>query len=217
MSFIESPRFPGCPSFGFSGDPTYDVSIIETASGRETRNRNWSRPLMLYSVLVGPRREVDIQECRDFYHVAGGTARGFRLKDYTDYKSCRVNETASALDQPLIETADSPGIYQMVKTYDVGAVDEDNVAITQDREIYKPVQGTILIAANGVTLTETTHYVIDYTRGTVDFVGSPSSPLTWGGEFDVPVRFNSGFPVEILNRQIQSVQFILREIRAGLE
>jgi hypothetical protein len=79
------------------------------------------------------------------------------------------------------------------------------------------VQGTILIAANGVTLTETTHYVIDYTRGTVDFVGSPSSPLTWGGEFDVPVRFNSGFPVEILNRQIQSVQFILREIRAGLE
>jgi uncharacterized protein (TIGR02217 family) len=215
--FIESPRFPGCPSFGFTGDPIYDVTITPSASGREIRNRNWSRPLMIYSVLVGPRAEAEIQECRDFYHVAGGTAAAFRMKDYSDYKSCRVNETASAVDQPLIETADSPGIYQMTKRYDVGALDEDSVAITQDREIYKPVQGTILVAANGVTLTETTDYVIDYTRGTVDFVGSPSSPLTWGGEFDVPVRFDSGFPVEIINQRIQTVQFTLREIRAGLE
>ncbi len=211
VDFLESPRFPGCPSFGFTGDPTYDVTITPTASGRERRNANWSRPLMIYNVMVGPRREAEIQECRDFYHVVGGTLIGFRFRDYSDYLSCRVGETPTALDMPLVESDDSPGIYQLTKRYDVGG------AITQDRDIFKPITGTILIAANGVTLTETSDYVIDYTTGQVDFTGSPSSPLTWGGEFDVPARFDSGFPVEILNKKIESVQFIVREIRAGLE
>ena len=208
--FLESPPFPGCPSFGFVADPIFDVTITPTASGRERRNGNWSRPLMQYSATVGPRREDEIQLCRDFFMVVRSTEIGFRFMDYQDYKSCYVSETPTAFDQPMVET-DTPGVFQLTRLYDVGG------ALTQERDVYKPIQGTILVSANGVILTESTHYAIDYTTGLVDFVGTPSAPVKWGGEFHVPARFDSGFPVEILNKKIQSVQFLVRELRAGSE
>jgi hypothetical protein len=42
---------------------------------------------------------------------------------------------------------------------------------------------------------------------------APAGALTWGGQFDVPVRFDSEFPVEILNLRIQSATFTLRELQ----
>lgn len=206
--FLETPRFPGCPSFGFMSEAVYAVAIIERASGVEQRNRSWSRPLHRYTATVGPRLEAEIQEALEFYHAVGGRAYGFRFRDAVDYKSCRVNETATALDQPLEVIADSPEYYQMVKRYTMGA-------LSQQRDIYKPVQGTILVADNGVTKTEGADYTVDYTRGTVDLLFAPVGALTWGGEFDVPVRFDSEFPVEALNQRIQSATFTLRELRAA--
>jgi uncharacterized protein (TIGR02217 family) len=147
--------------------------------------------------------EADVQEALEFYHAVGGRAYGFRFKDYADYKSCRVNETTTNLDQPI---ALDGGVYQLVKDYTAGA-------LTQRREIYKPVQGTILIADNGTAKTETTHYTIDYTLGIVTLLFTPAGTLTWGGEFDVPVRFDSEFPVEIQNTRIQSASFTLKELR----
>ena len=49
---------------------------------------------------------------------------------------------------------------------------------------------------NGVPKTITTDYSIDATTGIVTFVSQPSvgAPLTWTGEFDVPVRFGADTP-----------------------
>ncbi len=205
--FLETPRFPACLSFGFTSTPMYSVAIIERASGVETRNRNWSRPLSTYTATVGPRSEDDVQEALEFYHAVGGRAYGFRFKDAADFLSCRVGETPTMLDQPLeLAPGLSPDEYQLPKEYTAGS-------LTQVREIYKPVEGTILIADAGVLKTETTHYVIDYTTGLVSFLYSPAGALTWGGEFDVPVRFDSDFPVELTNLRIQSTQFTLKELR----
>ena len=33
--------------------------------------------------------------------------------------------------------------------------------------------------------------VVDYTTGLVTVTAPPSSPITWSGEFDIPVRFES--------------------------
>jgi uncharacterized protein (TIGR02217 family) len=208
--FIEDPPFPACASFGFTSEPMYSVTPIERASGVETRNRNWSRPLHRYTATVGPRVEADIAEALEFWHAVGGTAYGFRFHDAVDYKSCRINETVSPLDQPLIvDPSISPEVYQLTKRYVLGSH-------YQSREIYKPIIGTIRIADAGVEKLEGTDWSLDYATGlvTLNFVPANSpGDLTWGGEFHVPVRFDSEFPVEIQNRRIQSVSFTLRELR----
>jgi uncharacterized protein (TIGR02217 family) len=203
MDFLESPRFPGCPSFGFVSSSMYKVPVVSTAGGFERRNRDWSRPLIVpMTVTVGPRHEADVYEVQQFFHVVGGKATGFRVKDYSDYQSCAPGGIPMATDQPLVASIEVPGSYQLTKRYDVGG------AQTQDREIYKPVQGTILIAG----MTESVDYTIDYTTGLVDFTGGAAA--TWGGEFDVPMRFDvDALPVEITNKQVRSVSFDLIELR----
>ena len=197
--FLESPRFPGCPSFGFTSDPEYRVVITRRASGVEKRNRAWSYPLAKLTVTVGPRMEAEIQELLEFWHAVGGSAMGFRVKDYTDWKSCQVQLEPTALDQPQVETS-TPGVYQLMKRYQFG-IDENGDPVTQDRPIYKPVTGTIVLSGSGT---------IDYTSGLVDGTGG-----TWGGEFDLPCRFEPTFPIEVIDQRIESVSFALQELRMG--
>jgi uncharacterized protein (TIGR02217 family) len=209
MDFLETPRFPGCPRYGYISEPMYSVTIIERASGVERRNRNWSYPLTRLTITVGPSEGGDpaIQELLRFYHAVGGQAIGFRVKDHADFKSCEVGETPAATDCPLLLVAgDSPDEYQLVKRYTYGA-------LSQDRPIYKPVSGTIRIADGGALKAETTHYTVDYTTGRVSLLFAPTGTLTWGGEFDLPARFDGTFPVEIISHRQQTVSFSLRELR----
>jgi uncharacterized protein (TIGR02217 family) len=196
--FIESPRFDICPAYGYVSEPEYRVVITRRASGVEKRNRAWLRPLVKFTLTLGPRHENEIQEALEWWHAAGGQARGFRVKDYVDYSSAMLMQTpVSNLDQPLVLI--SAGVYQLTKRYQVG-VDEDSNPVYQDRPIYKPVSGTVLLSGAGS---------VDYTTGVV----TGSAGGTWGGQFDVPVRFDSGFPVEIQNQRIESVTFALQELR----
>ncbi len=205
--FLESPSFPRCPSFGFTSEPIYAVSVVERASGIETRNRLWSRPLHRYTAVVGPRAEDDVQEVLQFYHAVGGRAYGFRFKDGADYMSCKVGQLPTKDDQPLyLDPTASPAAYQLVKEYTYGS-------LVQQREIYKPVAGTIMIADSGVEKVEGVDYTIDYSTGLVELLFAPVGFLSWGGEFDVPVRFDSELPVELVDKQIQSASFVLKELR----
>lgn len=205
-TFLETPVFPACPSFGFTGTPRYSVTITGTASGREKRNRNWARQLLTFDCTVGPREEDTIQEILEWWHAMGGEECGFRFRDYTDYKSCRVNQIPAATDQPFAATPGSPSEFQLVKTYVKGSR-------VQVRPIYKPVQGTILVKDGSVSKTEGTDWTIDYAMGVLVPHFTILHGLSWGGEFDVPVRFDGDFPVQILDKEIQSVQFTLVELR----
>jgi uncharacterized protein (TIGR02217 family) len=206
MSFLETPRFPLCPNYGYTASPQYSVTISQTASGIENRNRNWQRALNIYGIQIGPRREVEIQELLEFWHAMGGTECGFRFKDYADYKSCRVNESVSATDQVLVLDTSSAGGYQLIKTYQYGTRQ-------QVRKIIKPVIDTVIIADNGVPKTEGADWEMDYTSGYLMIDFTPVGQITAGFEFDVPVRFDSEFPVEIVNYRAEQVQFQLREVR----
>jgi uncharacterized protein (TIGR02217 family) len=206
--FLETPSFPGCPRYGYQSDPMYSTTIIQRASGVERRNQNWAYPLTRLTVTVGPSEGGDpaIQELLRFYHAVRGPLIGFRVKDYADFKSCDVGDTPTRTDQPLVQNTDSPTEYLMFKRYSYGA-------LNQDRLIYKPVSGTILIADNGVLKTETTDYTIDYSTGRVTPNFTPTGSLTWGGEFDLPMRFEGSFPIEIISHRVQVVSFALQEIR----
>ena len=208
--FLESPRFPGCPRYGYISEPMYSVTVIETASGLERRNRNWQYPLTRLTITVGPNEggNASVQELLRFYHAVHGSAFGFRVKDWADFKSCAVDEIPAATDCPLLlVTGSSPDEYQLIKRYSYGTFD-------QDRPIFKPVSGTILIEDDGDPKTEGVDYTINYTTGrvTLNFVPSSTGP-TWGGEFDLPMRFDGPLPIEIISYRHQSASFSLKEIR----
>lgn len=204
--FLETPRFPACPSFGFTATAIYEVTKIRTVGGQEDRNAATEQPLWAFSATVGPREEDEIQELNEWHNALGGEEVGFRFQNYADYKSCRINQTPAATDCPLVLIDGSPPLYQLTKRYTVGAK-------SRALDILKPVQGTILIADNGVTKTEGADYSIDYTTGLVDLNFTPVGPLTWGGEFDLPVRFDGEFPIELVNYKIESVSFRLVQLR----
>lgn len=206
MNFLETPRFPSCPAYGYTAEPMYSVTHIEHASGRERSNLNWSRVKHRFTFSVAQRSDY-IAEVLEFWHAVAGTAGRFRFKDWADYKSCRVTDTITALDQPLIVDPDSTaGDYQLLKRYTAGA-------LTRDREIVKPFQGTIRIADDGDELDEGSDWTLDYATGLVTFASPPDGPVTWGGEFDVPVRFASELPIQIVSNQVQDVQIVLLEVR----
>lgn len=211
--FLETPRFPTCPSFGYTAEPMYSVTHVETAGGNEQSNENWTQALHRYNVSLG-LEVAAIAEAHEFYHAVGGTANRFRFKDFADYKSCRVNLDPTKDDQPLLDsTSASAGLFQLVKRYSATGDPFAPGALYKDRLIQKPVQGTILIADGGTLKTEGADYDIDYATGLVDLSFSPSGVLTWGGEFDVPVRFDSEFPTEITSTRVHNVQLMIKETR----
>ncbi len=206
--FLETPRVPGCPRYGYSSEPMRSVTIIERKNGHERRNVNWVYPRQRITLTVGPSEGGDpaVQELLEFWHAVQGEAYGFRVKDYSDFKSCYVGSTPASTDAPLVQNDNSPTEYQMVKRYTMGA-------LSADRIISKPVQGSILVADGGVLKTESTHYTVDYATGLVTLNFTPSGAMTWGGEFDLPMRFDGAFPIEIISHRQQSVSFALKEIR----
>lgn len=204
--FLEDPPFPQCPSFGYQAQPMYSNTISSSVSGREKRNRNWLRPLTVLNCTCGPREETDVEELVNFWHAMGGSECGFRFKDWHDYRSARFGQDITPFDQSFEPLIGSPSGLQLIKTYQFGSR-------TQVRPILKPVPGTIRIAEEGVEKTEGSEWTLDATNGIVSLNFTPSGVMSWGGEFDLPMRFDSEFPVEIMNYRIQSVTFQLRELR----
>jgi len=203
--FLESPRFPGHPNWGFVSEPDYGVTKAQ-AGRRQIRNRSYSRPLHKYTFTIGPKWDKQIAEVHEFFHALGGEEGLFRFKDWADYKSCRVHLAVTAVDQPLLMIDATH--FQLVKTYTAG----DRV---QTRDIVKPVAGTVRIANDAAVEqlnTPTPKWSVDTTTGIVTklgpFVGTPTSA---GFEFDVPVAFDAGLPVELLDFKVQSCTVVLQE------
>lgn len=197
--------FPECPGFGFQSQPLYSVTMVQTAAGRERRNRNLKCSYQMIECQVGPRDESTVANLLEFWHAIGGAECGFRFKDWSDYKSVWVNQDVSSADQ-IFEATKVTHVFQMVKAYTVGS-------LSHHRKITKPVIGSIVISYNGVDLVEGSDYTINYTLGLVTCASASNiTLLKWGGEFDVPVRFNSEFPVQLVDQRIQSVTFALKEI-----
>ncbi len=204
MAFLESPRFEGCPTFGYVSTPLFSTGVWRSRSGREVRNSYWAAPLHRIQLTITDRDPV-LDELAEYYYAMGGEWIGFRAKNWNNYKSSAIDADVSALDQPLVlASAGSPTYWQLTKRYTKGAY-------SRDMDIYKPLAG-ILVADNGVVKNPAT-YSVDLTTGQVQLGFTPAGTLTWGGEFDLPVRFDGEFPIEIVNRTVRSVSFSLMELR----
>lgn len=219
-TFIERPRFELPRGWKIDPQPQYDVSVIPRGQKGERRNLNDPYPLVRISVEVPRDRVADIPLIRRWYHVCRGRAVGFRVQDPTDYLSTQKgfaidehDEQPTALDQPLVEAPEGSGArFQLYRQYVIG---EDSYIATQERPITKPVVQTIRVANAAGVEQAPSRWSIDDTTGILTvgpgFVGTPA---TWGGEFDLPMRFDSDLPLHVEDFRLDETTFELLEIPA---
>lgn len=195
MAFHETRLFEGV-RLGFTSGPRWNTEIVRMESGAEKRNRNWSRPLLEYTVPYTNVSEADYDLILGAHYVCGGMADGFRFKDWDDYSvTAQVIGVAPAGSTPV----------QLVKTYGFGAG-------THTRTISKPVSGTVTVYSNGVAKTGT----LDTTTGifTPSTAWTGGHTITWTGEFDVPVRFDTdSLPATWDNYRVRSLNIPLVELK----
>lgn len=206
-----APVFPACPTFGFVAEPNFLVKIVAKEGGFERRQRVWNQSLTQYtSVPSGDRAQADIEAIYYFWMAVGGMSNGFRFKDWLDFQSCRLDESPSATDQPIISSGDSPASFRLVKDYSAGP-------FIQQRIIQRPIGETIEIANELGETQDPTTWNLDESTGVLSIGGGFSgTPTAWGGEFDVWVRFNAQLNPAISNYRIQNVTVQLCELRQPL-
>ncbi|APF36716.1 glycoside hydrolase family 24 [Chelatococcus daeguensis] len=183
MAFHEV-RFPDDISRGARGGPERRTRIVELASGDEERNSPWADSRRRYDAAYGIRRADDLAVVVAFFEARYGRLYGFRWKDWSDYKSCLPSASPSATDQIIGEGDGNTTQFQLVKVYASGAQ-------SYSRRIVKPVDGTVLIALDGIA--QGSGWSVDPATGVVSFAAAPGNGVivTAGFEFDVPVRFDT--------------------------
>lgn len=183
MAFDEI-RFPDNISRGARGGPERRTRIVELASGREERNSPWAGSRRRYDASYGVRRADDLAVVIAFYEARMARLRGFRWKDWADYKSCLPSAAVGSTDQLIGQGDGTATAFQLSKTYSSGLQ-------SYVRTINKPVAGTVLIAVGGVV--QSSGWSVDTTTGIITFAVAPANgaSITAGFEFDVPVRFDS--------------------------
>lgn len=183
MSFDEV-QFPARISYGSDGGPMRQTHIIQTASGYEVRNTAWEQSLHTYNIRYGLKTYNDLHDVKSFFEARQGPLRGFRYKDWVDFKSCAPQTALSNLDQQIGVGDNTTTAFQLVKNYTSGSR-------TYSREIKKPVADSVVIAIDGVN--QTSGWVVNTATGIVTFNTAPATNavITAGYEFDVPVRFDS--------------------------
>ncbi len=216
MAFIETPRFPDSISYGSSGGPEYNTTVVALGSGHEQRIRNFDHPLHKYNVGLGVKVLTDLETILQYFHVVAGRFDGFRYKDFTDFSSAGLGNTVANTDQNIGTGDSTTGFdgtadFDLIKLYSFGST-------TYSRPIYKPITGTLLVAVDGVPKAETTQWTADYSIGRITFVAgqhpTTGQVVTAGYEFDVPVRFDSDM-IDISHEFFNAgaLNIILKEVR----
>lgn len=182
MDFLEFPRFPDIALQQVSGGPCFFTEVVQLGSGQEQRNAGWTRPLHRYEISSSMKTPAELQAVLVFFEHVRGRWLPFRFKDLLDFSSALSGAIITVTDQ-IIGTGDGVQCaFQLIKTTKLGE-------LTQVRVIQKPVQGTVMVAVDGI---EEKQLEIDTTTGVITFAEPPPqhSMITAGFEFDVPCRFD---------------------------
>jgi uncharacterized protein (TIGR02217 family) len=181
-------RFPTAISRAAHGGPERRTDVIVLGSGAEERNACWADSRRSYNAGWGVKSLDDLHAVIAFFEERRGRLHGFRWRDPTDCKSCPPESTPTLLDQPVATGDGAIAAFQLVKTY-------GSAFNPWSRTIAKPVDGTVLIAVDGVVQTPVTAYGVDPTTGLIAFqpghIPADGTAITAGFEFDVPVRFDT--------------------------
>lgn len=198
MAFDDT-RLPVNIEKGAVGGPQFRTTVVTLAGGAEQRNQNWSRVRAMYDIAYGVDHAASYQALVNFFYGCRGKARGFRFKDWADYK---------ATDVVLGVGTGTLATFQVIKVYDDGVN-------AYSRKITRLVAGTLVVKVAGVVKATPADYSVN-SAGLITFAGGhipvAAAQVTASFEFDVPVRFDTDhLPVMIENEdaiQITSVQLL---------
>lgn len=207
MAFDEV-QFPLQLAPAVQSAPEFMTDIITIDGGYEKRNQLWSQARRRYDARMGIRSVADANALMYFFQARAGRARGFRLKDIQDYTSNRDGVSNPAWNDQVIGVGDGTRtVFQLIKNYGSGGV-------TQQRDIRKPVSGTVLIGVNGAATVG--GWSVNTTNGLVTFSSAPNSGhvITAGYQFDVPVRFdNDKLNLTSIDARQSQAEITLVEVR----
>lgn len=161
--------------------PEFSTSVTVTASGFERRTSLWADARLRFDVGPGVRSEAELGTLIAFFRARRGAARGFRLRDPSDYSSNGMTGTPGSADQYLGTGDGLSASFPLVKRYGPGAE-------AQVRRITRPVAATVRVSLDGVD------QPLGWTLGdggVVLFAAAPAAGVAVraGFTFDVPVRF----------------------------
>jgi uncharacterized protein (TIGR02217 family) len=179
MATFHEVRLPDCIEVGARGGPGFLTSVSSLYSGKEQRNGLWEVDRGEWDISYGIQTRDDALAVRDFFMARRGKLYGFRFKDWTNYR------TEGTTQHPTLEVADqSETEFQLYYRY------QDTGNFIYEKRIYKPVAATIQMYVDGVA---NAGFTVDDTTGRVTFTTPPDygADITWTGEFDVPVRFDT--------------------------
>jgi len=160
--------------------PEFSTSVSVTASGFERRSSQWSNARLRFDVGPGIRSEAELGELIAFFRARRGAARGFRLRDPSDFSSHGMTGTPTASDE-LLGTGDGTrSSFALVKRYGDGDA-------AQLRRITRPLAASVLVSVGGAAASG---WSLE-PGGVVAFATPPASgaEVRAGFLFDVPVRF----------------------------
>ena len=160
--------------------PEFSTSVSVTASGFERRNSLWSNARLRFDIGPGIRSEAELGVLIAFFRARRGAARGFRLRDPSDFSSSGMTGTPAASDQLLGIGNGSRSSFALVKRYGEGDAE-------QLRRITRPHPASVAVSIDDAPVTGWTLEA----GGIVGFAAPPASgaEVRAGFTFDVPVRF----------------------------
>ncbi|MEM6382500.1 MAG: DUF2460 domain-containing protein [Pseudomonadota bacterium] len=155
------------------------TEIVTLGSGHEERSTRWRYAKRTFDAGGGLRSIADLHAVQAFFDARMGQLYSFRFRDPLDNRSCAVEGTPSATDQPLGVGDGTTTIFPLSKS--VGAAPE--------RPVLLPVPGSVSVAVDGVA---TSAFSIG-DNGAVVFSTPPTAgaALSAGFLFDVPTRFDT--------------------------
>jgi uncharacterized protein (TIGR02217 family) len=186
MVFFLNERFPPAVAFGALGGPERRTDVVQLASGFEARNARWADSRRRYDASTGIRSLADLRTVLALFEKARGRLYGFRFRDPFDHASRSDTSLPGAFDQ-VVGTGDgSSDRFALVKAYGSGASG-------YLRPITLPDPASLKVAVAGVPVAMGTDVSLDADSGELVFAvpPEPSSEVTAGFLFDVPVRFDT--------------------------
>lgn len=188
--FIDEYLDPCVFSYQFVSSPVWSTQITRSASGAESVMQKWQHPLWRYQSPEGVRSMDIFNALYNHWFIMRGPAHTFPLRDPLDFASVPLSRpngepTISGMDQVIGTGNGATTIFQLKKTYTVGAY-------SYERIIHLPVVDSVIVTINGVVQAPSTYEIKRY-GGTITFDTAPGLGLVVraGYLFDVEVRFEN--------------------------
>ncbi len=190
MATFHETQLPVGIALEAKGGGGFLTSVVMAASGFEQRNIFWEQTRSKYDIGFVNKNAAYKDSLISFFLNRFGKAYGFRFRDWADYHA--TGELVG------VGTGSTQNL-QLVKTYTSGGY-------SFTRKIRKPVTDAVK-DAHGNNVTNTVHiyydgteqsassspviWSLDYTTGILTTHASNGVVITWSGQFDIPVRFDT--------------------------